>query len=59
MLNKLSKEELTDLKKEVTKDVEFSKDRELSLDELDNIKAALPKELLDIELQKNQDIFNK
>ena len=59
MLDMLSKEELIDLKEEIVKDIEKSKDRELSLDELFNVKAGIPKEVLDMEIDQNSNSFNK
>ena len=51
MLNKLSKPELQDLKENI--------ERELSIEELDNIKAAIPKEMIEDNIKENKDIFRK
>lgn len=51
MLDLLGKQELEQLKDKVEK--------ELSLDELDNIKAGMPQEMIENNKEKNKDIFRK
>lgn len=49
MLNKLSKSELVQFKDTLEK--------ELTLEELDKVKAGIPKELVEEEIKKNDNIF--
>lgn len=53
MLDKLSKEELRQFKSAV------SQERELSLDELDNVKAGIPEEMVEEIKEENSNLFRK
>lgn len=53
MLNKLSKEELEQFKDNITQE------RELNLEELDNIKAGIPQEMVDEFKESNNNLFRK
>ena len=50
MLDKLGKEELKDLKEKVN-------ERELSLNELDNVMAGIPQEMVEKVVEDNLDIY--
>lgn len=51
MLDKLSKHELIQLKDNY--------ERELSIDELDNVKAGIPQEMVEEITKENEEIFRK
>ena len=53
MLDKLSKSELVQFKEVI------NKERELSLSDLDNVKAGIPKEMVEELKNENKDIFRK
>lgn len=53
MLDKLSKSELEQFKEVV------SQERELSLEELDNVKAGIPQDMIEENKKQNEDIFRK
>lgn len=53
MLDKLSKPELEQFKEVI------SQERELSLDELDNVKAGIPREMVEEIKEQNKDLFRK
>ena len=53
MFNKLSKEELEQFKDNITQE------RELNLEELDNIKAGIPQEMVDEFKESNNNLFRK
>jgi len=58
MLSKMSQAELTQLKQTVQKAVQ-PQERELTGDELFNVKAAQPPEMVEEMLQGNPDLFRK
>lgn len=53
ILEKLSKEELNQFKSIVTQE------RELNLEELDNVKAGIPQEMVDEVKEANNNLFRK